>query len=183
MNIETLARRVKEFAAVAHKVLGQSEVAPSRVVTLTTSYKKIGDLSVKQDDLLRQSLRCIEDELFRAAHVLAWAALVDYLEEYAARDGFAALNAARPKWSVKSIEGLREEVAEYNIIEGMQAAGLVTKNEKKALHGLLNRRNECAHPSDYYPDLNQSLGYVSEIIDRFAMHQKRVMKTTGAARP
>lgn len=33
----------------------------------------------------------------------------------------------------------------------------------KSLHGLLHRRNQCAHPSDYYPDQNQALGYVGEV--------------------
>jgi hypothetical protein len=42
----------------------------------------------------------------------------------------------------------------------------------KALHGLLNRRNECAHPSEYFPDLNQTLGYVSELFSRIEWLQK-----------
>jgi hypothetical protein len=32
--------------------------------------------------------------------------------------------------------------------------------------GLLARRHECAHPSSYTPNLNQSLGYVSELLER-----------------
>jgi hypothetical protein len=36
----------------------------------------------------------------------------------------------------------------------------------RTLHGLLSRRNECAHPSEYFPDLNMTLGYISDLIDR-----------------
>ena len=36
----------------------------------------------------------------------------------------------------------------------------------RALHGLLDRRNECAHPSDYFPDLNMTLGYLGNLFDR-----------------
>jgi hypothetical protein len=40
------------------------------------------------------------------------------------------------------------------------------------LHGFLGRRNECAHPSDYFPDLNSTLGYVSDLIDRIKRLEK-----------
>ena len=43
----------------------------------------------------------------------------------------------------------------------------------KALHGLLNRRNECAHPSDYFPDLNETLGYLSELFQRIEYLERR----------
>ena len=42
----------------------------------------------------------------------------------------------------------------------------LAKTEKKALHGLLNRCNECAHPEDFYSGLNEALGYLSELIKR-----------------
>ncbi len=45
----------------------------------------------------------------------------------------------------------------------------------KALHGLLNKRNECAHPEDYYPSLNDTLGYLDEIFKRIGMLQSRTL--------
>jgi hypothetical protein len=45
----------------------------------------------------------------------------------------------------------------------------------KALHGLLNKRNECAHPSDFYPDMNGSLGYISELLSRVATLQTKTL--------
>jgi hypothetical protein len=50
---------------------------------------------------------------------------------------------------------------------------VISKSERKAFHGLLNRRNECAHPSDFFPDMNQSLGYISEIVSRLEALEKR----------
>ena len=177
MSLEKLRARVTSFETEAHKILGRSESAKkSRIVVLDESYGKLDKLSVKQDDMLRQSLRCIENDVYRAAMILAWAALADYLQEYTARDGFAALNAARPKWNVKTLEELRENYTEYHIIDAMHAARQLSKGEKKGLHGLLNRRNECAHPSDYFPDLNEALGYFSEVIKRMSDHQKRMAK-------
>jgi len=131
--------------------------------------------------MLAQSVRCIEVQVFRAAHVLAFAAFIDYLHEVAARDEFAALNATRPKWDIESIEQLRENHADYNFIEALEAADLITKTERKVFHGLLARRNECAHPSDVYPDMNQSLGYLSEIVGRIEALKKRHPKVSEAS--
>jgi hypothetical protein len=173
MNIGEITQRVAQFELAAHKILGVSEVATqSRVVMLNATYKNLGALSIKQDDMLRQALRCIEMNVYRAAHVLAWSALADYLQEFSAKDGFVALRSVRPKWTFKSIEELREQNTEYALIDAMYAAKQITKGEMKAFHGLLNKRNECAHPSDYFPDLNESLGCVTEIIRRIGHHKK-----------
>ena len=73
--------RTVAFEEAAHKILGEHESAPSRIVILDKTYSDLQALSIQQDDLFRQALRCIESELFRAAHVMAWAAFMDFLEE------------------------------------------------------------------------------------------------------
>jgi hypothetical protein len=112
-------------------------------------------------------------EVFRAAHVLTFAAFMDYLQSVASRDEFAALNAARPNWQIATLDDLRERYSEYAFIEALRAANLISKNEMKAFHGMLTRRNECAHPSDYFPDMNQSLGYISKALARIEALKKR----------
>jgi hypothetical protein len=171
--VRDLLERAGRFEAEAHRILSTHESAPSRVVQLDKSYRDLSGLSIKQDELFRQALRCVEVGLFRAAHVLAWAGLMDFLEEKLAVDGLAKLRAARPNWKAQDLEELREYNSEYQIIEAAKELGLCTKNMMKALHGLLNKRNECAHPSDYFPDMNESLGYVSELFKRIAALQKR----------
>jgi len=133
---------------------------------------------VKQDDLLKQSLRCIENELYRAAHVMAWASLMDFLEEKSVSD-LNLLNSIRSNWKIKSVEDLRDIGSDFQIIEAVKELQICTRTEEKALQGLLNRRNECAHPTDYYPKLNESLGYVSEIIQRIESFQKRWSKSSS----
>lgn len=169
MNEELLAEwllRVDAFKRTAHANLAVHESAPSRVVVLSDSYQRLKTLSIKQDDLMRQALRCIEAELFRAAHVMAWAAFMDFLEEKLASDGLTKLRQAFPKWKGADMEEMREYVNEYQLIECAHTLGLCTKNQKKALLGLLNKRNECAHPSEYYPALNDTLGYITELLQR-----------------
>jgi hypothetical protein len=57
------------------------------------------------------------------------------------------------------------------VIEAGKDAGAYSKTTMKALHGLLNRRNECAHPSEYFPDLNEALGYIGELFKRIKQLQ------------
>jgi len=178
MTIEKIRTRVKSFEEEAHVILGKGETATvSRVYNLNESYKRLDHISIKQDDIFRQSLRCIESEVYRASIVLCFSGLIEYFQEYCSLDSFDAINSARPKWKdIKSLDQLREEHTESHLIDAMHAAKQITKSEKNALHGLRNRRNECAHPSDYFPDMNEALGYFSESIKRIEDHQKRHKK-------
>lgn len=96
MSYAELALSVEAFRKDAEEILGFSESSIHRTALLTESYKKIDNLSVIQADMLRQALRCVEVGVFRAAHVLAWAALTDFLQSMADYDGYAALNAKYP---------------------------------------------------------------------------------------
>ncbi len=166
-------QRAQAFRTEAHKILSINESAKSRVVTLEKTYSQLAALTLKQDDLFKQALTCLEKECYRAAHVMAWAAFMDFMEEKLLEDNGVALATARPAWTIRSIDDLRDIGSEYQIIEAAKSIRLCSKTEMKALHGLLNRRNECAHPSSYYPDLNETLGFVSEVIQRLATLQKR----------
>jgi hypothetical protein len=59
-----------------------------------------------------------------------------------------------------TVEDLRENIVEHQLLEAARDLGLLSKAATKALLGLLSKRNECAHPSGYSPSLNKSLGYV-----------------------
>lgn len=73
----------------------------------------------------------------------------------------------RTGWSkYKTIEELREDIPEYQLIEAAYEVKLLSKSEKKPILGLLSKRNECAHPSKFKPSLNESLGYISELLNR-----------------
>lgn len=165
--IEEYLARFAAFKDEAITLFASDERSVHRVISINQTYDRLTGLTVKQDDLLRQALRCVEVGAYRAAHVMAWSALVDLVQEKMASDGFVAVNAAMPKWHVTDLNDLRERFTEFACIDAARAGTILTKNQSKALHGLLSRRNECAHPSSYYPDLNQSLGYVSEVITRF----------------
>lgn len=171
--VRDVIRRSAAFQRDAHRILSKHEAAKSRVVLLDETYQSLAGLSIKQDELFRQALRCIEHGLFRAAHVMAWAAFMDFLEDKLAVDGLVKVRAARPKWKAGDLIELREYNSEHQLIEVSKELGLCTKNLSKALLGLLNKRNECAHPSGYFPDMNESLGYLSELFKRVRALQGR----------
>jgi len=174
LQIKDVVNRVRAFEREAHAILSVHEASKSRVIRLEDTYKGLGGLSLKQDDLFRQALRCVENELFRAAHVMAWAAFADFLEEKIASDGFKKLKQAKPNWKIASVEDLREQYSEHAIIDASRDIGLCARSEMKALLGLLNKRNECAHPSDHFPGLNETLGYISELLRRIRVLQAKV---------
>ena len=172
-QIRTILEQAQAFEQEAHAILSRHESSKSRVVVLEETFAQLAGLSLKQDELFREALHCVQHGLYRAAHVVAWAAGIDFLEEKLASDGFAKLYVARPKWKFTSLVDLREEHSDHAIIEASRETGLCTKNEMKSLHGLLSKRNECAHPSGYAPGLNEALGYISELFKRIESLQAK----------
>lgn len=154
------------FANEAHAILGEHESSVYRLITIEESYKRLSELSPAQAGLYGQSLKCVEHGLNRAAHVMAWAGFMDLFEEKLATDGLQKLASVRPTWHLKSLEEMREYHSEFQIIEAAQAVSLCSRTETKALHGLLNKRNECAHPGARDPSYNEALGYITELLGR-----------------
>jgi len=164
--------RTLKFQEEAHFILSKVESAKSRSVILNDTYKKLSGLSIAQDDLMRQALRCVENALFRAAYILAWVTFIDFIQEKLASDGFVKLNAVRPKWRITSIEELRE-IVEFQIIEACKDVKLISNTRMRIIQGYLSTRNECAHPSDFFPNYNQTLGYISDILNQMEGLQKK----------
>ncbi|MDZ7401885.1 MAG: hypothetical protein ONB37_17140 [candidate division KSB1 bacterium] len=170
MTIEianTLRQKAHAFKGEAHLILSGYESSKSRIFSLDKTRSILNMLSLQQDELFQQSLVCIERGIFRAAHVMAWAGFMDFLEQKLSSDGLIKVKSVRTGWNrYNTIEEIRENVPEFQLIEAARDVGLLSKSETKTLLGLLSKRNECAHPSAYKPGLNESLGYVSELLNR-----------------
>ena len=163
--VRDVLARLADLETDAKTILARHEAAASRVITLEASYEKLDNLSLAQDELFRESLRAVENELYRAAHVLAWAGFIDFLHNVLLDKHLTALQTERPKWTINTAEDLRAW-SDYEVIQTGKVVGAYANTMMNTLHGFLARRNECAHPSDYYPDLNSTLGYVSDLVDR-----------------
>ena len=172
-EVKVWADRLARLHAEANGIFSQIETSKARKISLDQSYENLSNLSLKEDELFRQSLRCVELEVYRGAHILAWCGFFDMVLRLLASDSFVALKTARPNWSFSTSEELGESVSEHQIVESLRPLGVTSKADQKALIGLLSRRNECAHPTGYFPDLNQTLGYISELFQRIENLQKR----------
>lgn len=172
--VADFATKMKDFEVEARGILSTQETSTDRVITLTKTRNSIVGLSLKQAQLFRQAVRCIEHKIYKAAHVMAWAAFMDFIEDKVSECNFKHLHDAYPSWSIwNSVEDLRENVVEHQIIEAAYRLCLLGKSEEKVLKGLLAKRNECAHPSGYSPGMNETLGYVDELLRRVGDIQQR----------
>lgn len=125
-----------------------------RVVTIQNMYSKLDNLSVRQDKLLREAIDCIRFKLFRASIVLAWSAMSDLLAQI-------YILKIDPS---KTFEEVGNEFNDNRLIEQLRVKRFIDKQTEKLLKGNLATRDEFAHPSPYEPDLNLSLGYMSQIL-------------------
>lgn len=180
MVLDLLGRitgQIDQFESAAHSTLSRHEASSkSRLISLDASRRQLQGLSLQQQELLLEALACIEYGLYRAAHVSAWQAFIDFLTEKLSSDGFDKVGQVRSKWpSFGSVEELREYANEHELITVSKEVKLLSKAEVKIFHGMLSKRNECAHPGRYRPDLNESLGYVAELIHRIADLQPKTL--------
>jgi hypothetical protein len=172
--ITSYFQKMYNFQNDAHKILSIHESAKkSRVILLDKSFKKLEILSINEEILFKEALKCVENEFYRSAIVLSWVGFMNFILTKIENYGLQNVALKKPAWNYKTIEELTEKQTEFHIIELLLEIGLCSKTEKKALHGLLNKRNECAHPSSHAPDINESLGYISELFKRIEQIQKR----------
>jgi hypothetical protein len=166
-------REVADWAANAQaelsKLLANREGSPHRVMTLTESYDKLSKLNLKQEKLFREALQCAEHGLYRSAHVTSFAALMDFVHEWIAGDPMrlTVIQTNYPKWNIAKAEDFRDQ-KDFTLFDVLKAQSLITNATMRALQGLLAKRNECAHPGNYEPSINDTLGYLDEMMKRIA---------------
>ena len=145
-------------------VLATVDAARTRIVTVESLYGQLGGLSQDQRSFLTLAIEAARHGIYRAAVIMAWAAVVDRLQYIHDDDGYAQLGAKRKKWSVVSVEDLREQVPDYQLIDATRDTGFVNKAQAKTLHGMLNARNRAAHPGPFNESLNSTLGYLEDVL-------------------
>src|SRR5437773_626427 len=95
-----LKQKVDAFEEEAVEIFSRYESATQpRVMTLDQTRKLLGGLSLQQDELFQQAIVCVERGVYRAAHVMAWAAFMDFLEHKLASDNLVKVKTARPTWA------------------------------------------------------------------------------------
>ena|GEM_PF-1180989 len=153
-----------------------SQPAPrpaSRVTTLRQSSHLVQRLSLRQGDLLRESLDCIERGLYRA-HATAWQAFIDLTSEALVTDRVSEMCRLRPALSqYTGVDQIREQLPEHELLTVAGDVGLLSMVATESMYEMLAKRNECSHPSSYRPGPVEALGYVSELIGSMSELQTR----------
>lgn len=156
--------RVAAATEEAHQILAIYESSPSRVVILGDLLQRLSGLPVDVQDYFRESTRCLEHNVLRAAIVLSWAGFFHVVCEKLFSTHENALRVARNRWKFKDLIELKENHAESQILDAGKEVGLFGKAKLRVYQGHLSTRNQCAHPTLYQPSLNIALGYVDEMI-------------------
>ncbi|MFC8790324.1 hypothetical protein [Streptomyces cinereoruber] len=171
-------REVADWAANAQdelrRLLAKRETSTYRVMTVTESYDKLTNLNIKQDKLFREALQCVEHGLYRSAHVTSFAGLMDFIHEWITNDAsrLSSIQTNYTTWNIKQASDFRDQ-KDHTLFEVMKKQAFITNGTMKALQGLLAKRNECAHPDEYEPGINDTLGYLDEILKRIGALQKK----------
>jgi hypothetical protein len=133
------------------------ELIQSRVKSLEPILERLDELNLEQSLLLHESVLAAQAGLFRASHVLAWIDFSDYLSKLVAPD--TGSNSSPD--SVDDEPRRPKDIALINIGRRLR---LYNEATKKVLEGLLNDRNQCAHPSEYNPNLNDTMTFLGRLI-------------------
>jgi hypothetical protein len=168
--------RASLFETEAHALLEMHEDAHrSRVIKLGELVQRLTSLNLRQEGLFRQAIRCAENGIYLAAHVMTWAALMDLYEEKIASDGLVAVRREYQRWPTTSLEELRENVNEFQLIDAGRKIGLLSKGIHKSMQGHLHTRNQAAHPTGFDPGINETLGYIESLIKLASAIESRTL--------
>jgi hypothetical protein len=161
VDLPELVQGVEALNNAAEIWLNVHSEVQLRLEAFSPLRKRLDDLALEQPELLRDSLSAAEARLFRASHVLAWGGLVDFLYKPFDID---AVNDKYSKWRLESMEDLYVKQDLQLIVLGKEL-GYYRETMRRTLEGLLNGRNRCAHGSGYDPVLEDTLGFVNQILN------------------
>lgn len=166
MDLDSIYQRARSAENAAHEILSQHELSPSRVIHLEALAKRLSGTPVDVQDYFQEAITCLEQELYRAAIVMAWAGHFNVFFEVLYKKHESDIRTERPKWKFKDIAELKEGYAESHILEVAKVVKFVKRAEFRVLDGQLSTRNQCAHPTMFKPSLNSAIGYVDDMISQ-----------------
>jgi hypothetical protein len=131
-------------------------------------------------DYLAEAVTCYEHGLYRAAILMAWAAVVEHLY-MAASDhsggirAFQTANLARFGTSRTYREIKKKDdflyLGEANWLQLAEDAGLMNRNARLILTERLNLRNRCGHPTKYKPGREETVVFIESLLLNFISGQ------------
>jgi hypothetical protein len=143
--------------------------------------REVAVLSAMSSSEFGTAHKALEQNLLRPAHVAAWNGYVALAIMRLADNDFDDLRKARPKWTGSSVEELAMRTPGRALIDLLVEFYLVDADQEFALAELLQRRNDCAHPTSFEPTIEQTTAYLDEILTRALALAKRRSASAGGA--
>lgn len=156
--------RALKATKAAHAVLAAHESSASRVIILEDLLKRLSPLPIDVQDYFREATTCLQNDLRRAAIVLSWSGFFHVFAQCLYSKHLSPLRKNKPKWKFKTLDELKENYVEHQILEAGKGTSLISSAELRLYQGQLVKRNQCAHPTLYNPSLNSALGFVDDMI-------------------
>ncbi|WP_374972612.1 hypothetical protein [Spongiibacter marinus] len=166
MDLQKLLLSSRAAEKAAHDVLAQHELSSSRVIHLEALTKSLSGTPVDVQDYFKEAITCLEQGLYRAGIVMAWAGHFNVFFEVLYQKHEADIRQERPKWKFRDLADLKESYAEAHMLEVAKVVKFINRAELRILDGQLSIRNQCAHPTLYRPSHNSAIGYVDEMISQ-----------------
>lgn len=142
-------------------------VAPV-ATSLRTAVAKITDTQTRA--FVDEAVKCFEAGLLRAAVVLSWVGAAAVLYDHVIEDSkrLADFNAEavkrEPKWKDAKTKDDLARMKEYDFLQVLGSASIVTKNVKEELEGCLKFRNGCGHPNTLQIGENRVSGHIETLV-------------------
>lgn len=165
MFLQKLVERRDRAQERAHEILGAHEESASRIVELSTAFKRLSNLPVDVADYYREALRALKVGCFRAAVVITWPGFVYMVAQKLATGYQPELQKNYSKWKTANASELLESAPEAQILEAARKVGLISNQQLNIYKGWLSTRNQCAHATLFQPSRNVTLGYVDAILN------------------
>ena len=110
ITIKDYEERARAFEEEALRIFAKYDSPQARVFSLSSTRRKLSQLSLRQETLFDQAIRCAEFGLPRAAIVVAWSAFVNYYV-HKLGDNVARIHELRPNWvKFRTIDDIVEQI-------------------------------------------------------------------------
>jgi hypothetical protein len=161
IELAELVRSVEVLDHDVHEWLKGHNEPRARMEALYPMHMRLHELSLQDNEALRDGILAAEAGLLAASHVLAWTGFTDILYRPFTIDNIVTRD---PRWKPKTMEELRRG-ADSRIIDSGKKLGFYDEGTRKTLQGMASDRNRCAHGSGHDPDLNETLLFLKKIFD------------------
>jgi len=162
INLDNIIKSAKQFEADSQKLFAQFEGNPHKTNFWPETISKVESLQDEtKKKFLKEAIGCAEKEFFRAAIVLAWCAISDYLRDICTKYNdylYSCIKEDKKNQDdKKDLEEIKVKNNDSRLIDVICKYKLITPQNKKDLIDLLNDRNKAAHPSD--EDFTQTITF------------------------